>query len=204
MNDHNDDQWLAALAGKPDAGAPIDTNSQAHAVRQAMLARRMQIEAETEALDPAEFERLQARLKKEKLLGNASKSQSRLPNWLSKLLPTKDGHVAALPAWSLAANVVLGVVVVAQVGLQDASPPQVDVLRGGQVTTLRVANPQARLAELSTGLNAVKARFVVQRKLEGELILLIQADDVALDYLIEQRIEPKVEDGLITIRLAAP
>jgi hypothetical protein len=51
------------------------------------------------------------------------------------------------------------------------------------------------------GLEAAKARYVIQRTPEGELILLVQADDAALDYLIEQRMVPQVKDGLIVIRI---
>lgn len=203
MNYLDDEQWLAALAGKPDPAAPAATNAQAHAVRKAMLARRAEIEAATEQLDPAELQRLQDRLEKEGLLSSPQQSQRKLPGWLSKLLPMKDGHVAAIPVWSLAANVVLAVVVVVQMGRWGAVQPETDVLRGSQGTVLRVANPQARLAELAAGLDAAKARYVVQRTPEGELVLYVQADDAALDYLIAQRIEPQAKDGLIIIRLKA-
>jgi hypothetical protein len=198
MNDKDDDQWLATLAGKPDGSADSRTNGQAQAVRQAMLARREAIDVATEQLDPGEFERLLSRLKREGLLSPPRQSHSWIPGWLRKLLPMKDGHVAALPVWSLAVNAVLVVVVVLEMG---AASPDADVLRGDSATVLRVADPQARLVELMAGLDAKKARYVVQRTPDGELTLLVQADDNALDYLIFQRLGPQVKDGVIVIRL---
>lgn len=198
MNDKDDDLWLAALSGKPDGSADPEINSQAQAVRLAMLARREALDAASQKLDPNEFKRLQSRLEREGLIPNAREAKHWIPRWLSNLLPTKDGRVAVLPVWSLAANVVLAVVVVLQMG---SPPPEVDVLRGDSSTVLRVTDPQTRLSELVAGLESEKARFVVQRAPEGEVILTVQADDAALDYLISQRISPQVTDGLIVIRL---
>jgi hypothetical protein len=45
---------------------------------------------------------------------------------------------------------------------------------------------------------------VVLRKPSGELKLLVQADDAALDYLQSQRIEPKVSEGVAVIVLRKP
>jgi hypothetical protein len=109
--------------------------------------------------------------------------------------------VAALPIWSLGVNAILVVVVVVQLGVSGNSPSQQDVLRGDQGTVLRVVDPQVRLSELMLGLDAAKARYVIQRTPEGELILFVQADDAALDYLIDQRIGAQAKDGLIVIRL---
>ena len=201
MNEKDDDQWLAALAGKPDKSADPVTNAQAQAVRDAMLARRESLEAASEQLDSGEFQRLQSRLEREGFLAPHQESPNWIPGWLRNLLPMKDGHVAALPVWSLGVNAVLAVVVVVQLGVLGSLPQEQDVLRGEQGTVLRVADPQARLTELVKGLDSEKARYVVQRSPEGELTLLIQADDAALDFLISQRIEPVVKDGLFVILL---
>jgi hypothetical protein len=104
--------------------------------------------------------------------------------------------------WSLAANVVLGVAVVVQMGVFSTTPDtEADVLRGGPATVLLVPNPEARLAELSAGLDQAKAHYVVLRKPLGELQLLVQADVAALDYLQSQRIEPKVTEGVAVVAL---
>ena len=210
MIDKDDQQWLDALAGRPDASADSATNAQAQALRTAMMARRAAIEQATQNADPAEFERLQARLQREGLLTKAgANTDTPSVNWLNALLnkwmPAAGGGGAALPRWSLVANVVLGVAVVVQLGmLFSTTDTETDVLRGGPATVLLVANPTARLAELSTGLDQAKAHYVVQRKPSGELHLLVQADAAALDYLLSQRIEPMVSEGVAVIALRKP
>lgn len=201
MNNKDDEKWLEALAGKPDISADSAINAQAQALRRAMLDRREGLELAYEKFDSGEFQRLQTRLQREGLLNQARTNQKWLPDWLQKHLPSKNGQVAALPIWSLGVNAVLAVVVVVQLGVSGNAPSQQDVLRGDQGTVLRVVDPQARLSELMFGLDAAKARYVIQRTTEGELILLVQADDAALDYLITQRMVPQVKDGLIVIRI---
>jgi hypothetical protein len=205
MTDKDDQQWLNALAGKPDADSEAVTTAQAHALRSAMLARRSALEHDTANADPAEFARLQARLKREGVLttNSTSATQATTP-WLSALLGKwlPGSGASTLPLWSLAANVVLAVAVLVQLGLPGTSPDNAtDVLRSGTATVLLVANPEARLAELTAGLDLVKAHYVVLRKATGELQLIVQADAGARDYLQTQRVEPRVSEGIAVIAL---
>jgi len=210
MTDKDDQQWLDALAGRPDANADPVTNAQAQALRTAMMARRAAIEHATQNADPAEFERLQARLEREGLLSKADADNNTAPsNWLSSLLdkwiPAAGRGSSVIPRWSLVANVVLGVAVVVQLGLfGTAANNEADVLRGGTASILLVPNPTARLAELTAGLDQAKAHYVVLHKQSGELQLLVQADDAALDYLLSQRIEPQLNEGVAVITLRKP
>lgn len=210
MTDKDDQQWLDALAGRPDVSADPVTNAQAQALRTAMMARRAAIEHATQNADPAEFERLQARLQREGLLTKPDANSDIAPgNWLRALLekwmPAIGRGSSAIPRWSLVANVVLGVAVVVQLGmLGTAGNNETEVLRGGTATVLLVPSPAARLAELTTGLDQAKAHYVVLRKASGELQLLVQADDAALDYLLSQRIEPQVKEGVALIALRKP
>ena len=201
MNNKDDEKWLEALAGKPDISADSAINAQAQALRRAMLKRREGLELAYEKFDSGEFQRLQSRLQREGLLTQDRTNQKWLPDWLQKHLPSKNGQVAALPIWSLGVNAVLAVVVVVQLGVSGNAPSQQDVLRGDQGTVLHVPDPKARLSELMLGLDTAKARYVIQSSPEGELILLVQAEDAALDYLIDQRMVPQVKDGLIVIRI---
>jgi hypothetical protein len=210
MTDKDDQQWLDALAGRPDAGADSVTNAQAQALRTAMMARRAAIDQATLDADPAEFERLQARLQREGLLTKLDANRDKSPgNWLSSLLnkwiPDTGGGSSAIPRWSLVANLVLAVALVVQLGmLGTAANKEADVLRGGTATVLLVPDPTARLAELTIGLDQAKAHYVVLRKPSGELHLLVQADEAALDYLLSQRIEPQVIEGVVVIALRKP
>jgi hypothetical protein len=209
MTDKDDQEWLDALAGRPDASADPVTNAQAQALRTAMVARRAAIEHATQNADPAEFERLQARLQREGLLTKADADSNTAPrSWLSALLdkwmPAAGGGSSAIPRWSLVANVVLGVAVVVQLGMFTAANNEAYETRGGTDTVMLVPNPEERLAELTTGLDQAKAHYVVLRKPSGELQLLVQADDAALDYLLSQRIEPQVNEGVAVIALRKP
>jgi hypothetical protein len=131
MTDRDDQQWLDALAGKPDANADAVTNAQAQALRTAMVARRAALEQATANAAPEEFERLRARLQREGLLtdskaGASTSTQPSPTHWLGKLLgkwlPSAGGGSFAIPLLSLAANVVLGVAVVVQMGLFNTAP----------------------------------------------------------------------------------
>jgi hypothetical protein len=94
---------------------------------------------------------------------------------------------------------------VVQLGLWvTTANPDADVLRGGTSTVLLVPDPEARLAELTAGLDHAKARFVVLRKASGDIQLLVQADDAALEYLLSQRIEPQVRESVAVIGLRKP
>ena len=210
MTEKDDQQWLDALAGKPHAGANSAASAQATALRNAMLTRRAALEQATANIEPAEFERLQSRLQREGLLPKAgAHTKQASTNWLGALLgkwlPAAGSGSSAIPLWSLAANVVLGVVVVVQMGLFGSAPnTDADVLRSGQTTVQLHPNPEARLAELVAGLDQAKAHYVVLRKPSGEVHLLVQAEDAAFDYLLSQRLEPKVNEGVAVIVLRKP
>lgn len=207
MNEKDDDQWLAALAGKPDPQASGATNSQAKLLRQAMLKRRVDLENETANVDPSEFARLQKRLESSGLISRADVTNSGnkpkgFLDWLGNVFPGKNGGVAALPIWSLAVNCALVMAVAFQFISPTPDPYESNVLRGGGGgTVLLVTDPENRLAELMAVLDTEKVRYVVIRSSDVELTLLVQADDAALDFLINQRIEAVVRDSLIVIRL---
>ncbi len=206
MNEKDDDQWLAALAGKSDPQASEATNRQAALLRQAMLKRRAELENETANAEPSEFARLQKRLEAEGLISRADVTHSGVNAkgfmaWLGNVFPGKNGGVAALPVWSLAVNCALVVVVAVQFMSPSQDPYESNVLRGEEGTILRVADPETRLAELIIGLDAEKVRYVVQRSPDGVLTVLVQADDAALDFLINQRIEAVMKDGIFIIYL---
>jgi len=207
MTNNDDEKWLNALAGKPDVHADPLANAQAAAVRAAMIARRTALEQATANADPTEFEKLQSRLRREGLLRDANDAAPKgVGAWLAKWLPFGNSGASPMPRWSLAANMVLAVVVVVQSGLLDRGSADNDanVLRGGEATVLLVPNPEARLSELSAGLSAAKVKFVVRRKPSGVLHVIVQEDQAAFDYLDAQRIEPKWAEGIAVIELRKP
>lgn len=206
MNEKDDDQWLAALAGKSDPQASESTNRQAALLRQAMLKRRAELENETANAEPSEFARLQKRLEAEGLISRADAAHSGskakgFMAWLANVFPAKNGGVAALPVWSLAVNCALVVVVAFQFMSPSQDPYESNILRSSQNTLLKVDNPEARLIEISKLLDSAKISHVVDRKSNGTLILIIQASDEASFLLYEERIDVNIVDSLIKIEI---
>ena len=202
MQDKDDQQWLEALAGQPDAAADPATTTQAQALRAAMVARRAAIEHTAQHADPAEFGRLQARLQGEGLLHDSAAKQQP-GGWLQAMRdvwrPIVGGSVT-LPRWGVAFTVVLGVALALQVALPGRQE-DADVLRGGTATVLVVADPEARLAELTLGLNQVKAMYAIDRLDNGVIQIRLKADAQALTFLQSQRISPTIQNGLAVIAL---
>jgi hypothetical protein len=181
--DHDDEQWLNALAGKQDPNAAPQTNLQAAALRRALQARKDQLEAQVPVADDAQYQQLLFRLRRESL---ASSKQG----WRNHKL------------WGVAATVVVGIGVVIQMGVLNLNPDDANVMRGSEKSTvLVVADPETRLSELLTGLKVVGEEPSVKREANSRIVLTIKASDKALDYLTGQRIEPMVTNGQVTLTL---
>lgn len=207
MQDKDDQQWLDALAGHPDAAADPTTSAQARTLRTAMVARRNAIEHATKHADPAEFARLEARLQSEGLLHDTPAKQH-AGGWLQAVravwLPIVGGSVA-VPRWGVAATVILGVTLALQVAL-PGHKEDADVLRGSTATVLVVADPEARLAELTQGLNQVKAIYAIDRLDNGTIQIRVKADAQVLIFLQSQRISPIIQNGfgVLALRTVKP
>lgn len=176
-------QWLDALAGQPDPQADSQLNLQALALRKALQQRSQRLQQTVPPADPALYHQLLFRLRREGLLSPA-------PRW------------QRLPVWGLAATVVLVVGLGLQLGGWFGSTDSADTLRGGgPITQMQVSQPEARLAELLTGLQAAGARPEVRRLDGGRLQLRVTASEAVLDYLASQRIEPTLANGSLTLLL---
>lgn len=205
--DKDDEQWLNALAGRVDAAADIKTNTQAQALRRALQAQAEKLEAKVPYVDEEQYQQLLFRLRREKLLvSNTGWRDS--PGWrkAAKVLGLQTDVIPwRSPAvWGLAATLVLGIAVVIQSNGVLRGQNEVDILRGGTATTLIVAEPETRLAELLIGLRSVGQEPVVKRLDKGAIVIMVAGNAKVLDYLGTQRIEPTVSDGKITILLTRP
>ena len=176
----DDPQWLAALAGETDPAADAKTNQQAAALRKALQARSARMDREVPVADQALHQRILFRLRRERLTQPGSLWQS-------------------MPMWGLAATVVIGVAVVIQMAGQlggDEERGSGEVLRGARdAVVMIVPEPETRLTELVNGLKSAGQEPKVQRISKGRIVLTMKATQPALDYLLTQRIEPKVKDG---------
>ena len=180
-----DTHWLNAVAGNPSTAADPKVNQQALALRKALQARSQSLGQSVPEADTAQYQRLLFRLRREGLARNR-------PIWKS------------LPAWGVAASLVLGISLA--VNMRTLLPEHDDgmVIRGGgQATVLIVSDPEARLAELLKGLSAAKAEPQIERPAKGKIQLKLKATQETLDYLDTQRINPTVKDGQIVLLLSS-
>ena len=106
--------------------------------------------------------------------------------------------------WGLTATLVIGVAMVMNSQNAVKSRGEADVLRGGNVTTQIVAEPEIRLAELLRDLRAAGEEPVVERINNGSIVLTMNASPKVLDYLYTQRFVPTVIDGKTTLLLMRP
>lgn len=207
--DNDDEQWLGALAGRADPSGDTKSNLQALALRRALQARAEVLEAKVPFADEDQYQKLLLRLQREKLL--ASKSGWRTsPIWVkttgvlglsADVIPWKSPMV-----WGLTATLVIGIAAVINIqnSATEKSEAEFLLLRGGNVTTLIVKEPELRLVELLQGLRAAGEEPVVARISNGSIILTVTASQKVLDYLDTQRIVPTVVDGKTTLLLIQP
>jgi hypothetical protein len=213
--DKENQQWLDAIAGKPDSSADPMLNQQAAALRQALIKRSQEVISAVPDADPAGYERLLAELKRQGLLTDRPKANS-FPfiqgvfTSLSALL--KKGidppfrlfggtGGAPIPAyWGVAATLVIGIGIVIQLSLH-MQDQQEDTLRGGG-TVLIVADPQTRANELVLGLKAAGVEPLVTVEPNGDINIQFPAQERVLDYLSSQRIEVAPVNGNASVLIS--
>lgn len=205
--DKDDEQWLGALAGRPDPSGDERFTLQAQALRRALQARAEKLEADVPFADEDQYQKLLTRLRIEKLL--ASKPSWRMsPIWVkttgvlglsSEVIPWKSPMLLGLTA-----SLVIGVAMVISLQNSVATRNEIDILRGGNATTQIVDEPELRLAELIQGLRAAGEVPAIERLSHGAIVLTITASPKVLDYLDSQRIVSIVVDGKITLLLVRP
>lgn len=193
-NKDNDQDWLDALAGKPNPDADPEATRRATALRQAM--QRHDI-----SLNPSEFDaeaglqKLKFKLRSEGLSGE-------------KKHTLFNNHIIH---FAMAASVVLTVGLMVRNYLPQELPQnEAEIMRGmGDRQIVLAADPEARLKQLTTELGQLSIKYQVERK-EGKIILRIQGVDPAKEdvanLLERNHITPPVGmDVLLDIRpLAKP
>ena len=218
--DRQDEQWLEALAGRPDPHAPPWLNKQASLLRKALAAQKSEIDRRTPKADEALYQQLLFRFRREGLLRTtAIPQQPRFRALAASVLRWGGLAGAATLSWNprylaLAASVLLAVGIVFHGGLFN---PQAEedflVLKGGQMVTRGgeraivqvVTDPNARLAELRSGLNAAGVQPKVSKDKSGRVRIAATRLDAVVDYLNEQRLGPiPAEPEVVIILEKAP
>ncbi len=206
LPDKEDEQWLNALAGRPDPAADSVVNQQAEALRRVLQAQRAKLEELVPQADDAQYQQLLFRLKREGLIKNSGPLRNFVLWGQVKGQQAAKTMLASNSAlWGMAATLVLVVGVIVQMGgpHTDQDVSRNAVLRGGQTNVMMVENPESRLVELLAGLKAAGAEPVVKRETGGRILVTVKSSDKVLDYLREQRngIDPAVVDGMVALSL---
>ena len=222
MNDQSnkhDEQWLEALAGRPDAQADKDLNREAGALRRALEVNRQLLEAEVPAVDEAHLQQLMFRLRREGLTGQeiASTVKTRWQTALSRSVafsrsdqlvessPRPLGQSNTRRLWqpiALAASVVLVIGFLVQQQLAGVREDALAKYRGPEVITISHAQPEARLIELQTGLRLAGEVAIVEHLKDGQIGLKVNASQAVFDFLATQRIEPTPKNGWIYLKIS--
>lgn len=223
-SDREDEQWLEALAGRPDPDADANLNREALALRAALIVRGQKLESSVPEADDALLEKIRFRLRREGLNRSETdpsekpaviwRNLRRRPNVRSdKLNDILQGNTSQLEkpnrllwnyrAWGMAASVLIGIALVVQLGIKPNRSSEDDVVRGDSATTtLIVDDPQSRLADLLTGLRVTGVESKVSQIKDGGVLLRVPANDASREYLSSQRIEGKEKDGEIVLLLS--
>jgi hypothetical protein len=204
--DKDDEQWLSALAGRVDPSGDAKTNLQAQALRRALQARAETLEAKVPFADESQYQKLLLRLQREKLLVGKS-------GWRNSAAWIKTTGALGLSAdvipWKspmilgLTATLVIGLAMVMNIQKSDPTRSEADILRGGNVTSLMVPDPEIRLAELVLGLRAVGENPTIEHLSNGAIVVTITSSPNVLDFLEmpPNRMSPSIVDGKIILLL---
>ena len=197
-----DQDWLDALSGKSPEGIDPLVLAQASAVRNALTSRRDAIESDANSVGDSGLNEIRARLQREGLMDSPEGGQLENGWWARVIevfgLISRGGGAKTAPIWGLAVVLVATVLVTIQVRAPEEN--EAYILRGNpSVTTLIVDNPLQRANELLAGLKQLTGAVEVSQLSGGRFQLRVQDSQKVSDFLAEQRIEPNVVGGYITI-----
>jgi hypothetical protein len=153
MTNKNEDQdWLDALAGKPNPDADPESTRRATALRQAIQRHDATLNQNKFDAD-AGLQKLKFKLRREGLSGVEQP-------------PILKNHFVQ---FAMAASVVLTVGLMVRNYLpQDLPKNEAEIMRGGNMQIVLAADPEARLKQLTTVLDQLGIKYEVERK-EGKL-----------------------------------
>lgn len=198
-----DQDWLNALSGKSPEGIDPFVSAQAAAVRKALIARREAVETEAKRMGNRSLDEIRTRLQREGLMDSAEPGQLK-DGWWQRVkeifgVGSVGGGMKVAPIWGVAATLMLAVLVTFQV--YEPQPDEASIYRGDpNVTTLIVENPEIRANEIVTGIKALSSDGVeIVRLKDGRIQLKIKDSPRVQEYLLTQRIEAMVVEGIIRI-----
>lgn len=179
MNKDEDQDWLDALAGKPNPNADPDVTRRATLLRQAIQRHDAAIGVNDFDVE-AGLQKLKFRMRKEGLSGENK------PAFFSN----------RFVQYAMAASIVLTVGLTMRLYMYE-QPVQneAEIMRGGDQQIVLATDPEARLKQLTAELDKLGIKYQIERK-EGKILLKAQGvdpvkDDVA-SFLERNHITPPV------------
>jgi hypothetical protein len=199
--DNEDEQWLGALAGKPDPAADPAANIQAEALRRALQAQLAKLDQGVPEADDSQYQQILFRLRREGLL-KADHETTKLKRLATAALGTSFDAPRRLQFWAVAATVVIGIGVVFQLMPSQLGTDEQETLRGGgNASVLIVPDPEMRLSQMLVGLRAAGEEPTIKRGAGGQIELRVNGSVKVLDYLATERIYPTLAHGNVELVL---
>jgi hypothetical protein len=186
----DDEQWLSALAGKPDPSATLALNREAAAIRRAVLTATMSRPHPVLDAEERNLQRLFFKLRQKRLLEQEPKPAAN-HNRPARSAGPSGGILAGLryDGLAIAATVLLGLGLVtmqfqdkqAEDVTRQKKGPEDQVDQDSRVET----NPEKASRELEKELERLGAKVEITPLPDGRFQLTIQLDESrrALDYL---------------------
>ena len=189
--ERDESAWAQALAGHPPEGMDPAIKRQAELLRAGLQRRKARIDADIEAPNEANFQRLLFRLQKEGL--NDQRRRDRFVNRTSF-------------TWGMAASLVLAFVLVFELqhsnhdGMPDTG--EQSLMRGEEdVTIFMVSDPVAFKEKISVALLNTDATADYSTNKDGSITIKVRATQNSIDALAELNLYPTLKNGYFTIVL---
>lgn len=206
-NKDEDQDWLDALAGKPNPNADPDVTRRATLLRLAIQRHDAALGVNDFDVE-AGLQKLKARLRREGLIGVDQQPtiKERFARLAMAASVALNRHFVQ---FAVAASVVLTVGLTMRLYLHEQPiQNEAEIMRGGGERQIVLApDPEARLKQLATELDRLGIKYQIERK-EGKILLKAQGVDPAKDdvasFLERNHITPPVKDSVeLDIRLMA-
>lgn len=199
-----DQEWFDAIAGKSNPNSMTASQQEAVSVRRALLSRRESIEKETLDFDLKQLDLIKQNLEVAGLIKNQrTPEKSFVINFVLGLVSIKSGQAVVQKVGIVAAILFLGLAI--RSNYLETQPNEPLIYRGdGEETYIIDERPQARLENLTDGLTAIKAEYVIEKLSFGRTLVKVKATEDVTTFLLKKEIQPKLVDGYISIVISPP
>jgi len=178
-NKDEDQDWLDALAGKPNPNADPEVTRRATLLRQAIQRHDAALGVNDFDVE-AGLQKLKFRMRREGLSGENKRAF----------------YSNRFFQYAMAASIVLTIGLTVRLYMyEQPMQNEADVMRGGNQQIVLAADPEARLKQLTTELDRLGIKYQIERK-DGKILLKAQGvnpvNDEVASFLERNHITPPV------------